>query len=80
MATLNELVLRARTVYQKTSAVYFRTGIFVSLLGLMFAIPGSLALASSSHGEWGYFPLITGVLFIAWGISNFVAGKRMAQK
>jgi hypothetical protein len=80
VATLNDLVQRGRTAYLKTSATYFRTGLFTLLLGVLFAIPGVVAVSSGRRGVWGYFFLASGILFMGMGFSYFVSGKRMKQK
>lgn len=80
VATLNDLVERGRTAYQKTSAAYFRSGLFTFLLGSVFLLLGVFGVASGTEGEWGYFFLIMGLLFAGWGISQFVSAKRMSQK
>lgn len=80
MATLNDLVERGRTAYQKTSATYFRSGLFTLLLGVPFLILGSVGVSSGTGGEWGYFLLVMGILFIGWGVSHFVSARRMSQK
>src|SRR5580658_9442633 len=72
VAALNELVQRGRTAYQKTSSTYLRSGIFVLLLGLVFFLIG---IATSFGPKPDYFLLITGGLFIAWGISYFFSAK-----
>ena len=80
VATLNELIERGRTAYQKTSATYFRSGIFVSLLGMIFVLLGAVGVSSSEHSEWSYFLLFIGIVFTGWGISHFVSAKRMSQR
>ena len=80
VTTLNELIERGRTAYQKTSASYFRSGIFVSLLGAIFILVGALGGPNSEHSEWNYFSLFVGIIFAGWGISHFVSAKRLSQK
>ena len=77
VAALNELVQRGRTAYQKTSGTYLRSGIFILLLGLVFLLIG---IASSINSQPNYFLLITGALFICWGISYFFSARRFGQK
>ena len=76
----SDIIERGRTTYQKTASVYFRNGIFVVLMGVAFCI---LGLSGNSHGHFStadavFFAL--GVLFIAMGISSFVAARRFRQK
>jgi hypothetical protein len=80
VATLNDLVERGRTAYQKTSATYFRTGLFTFLLGCVFFLLGAFGATRGAGGEWGYFFLVTGALFLGWGISYFVSARRAKQK
>jgi hypothetical protein len=77
VTALNELLQRGRTAYQKTSGSYLRTGIFISLLGAVFLIIG---IASFLSSQPNYFFIITGVLFVGWGISCFFSAKRFGQK
>jgi hypothetical protein len=80
VATLNDLVERGRTAYQKSSATYFRSGLFTFLLGLMFLVLGGIVVAIGTDDEFGYFVLVCGLLFAGWGVSFFVSARRMNQK
>ena len=80
VATLNALIERGRTAYQKTSANYLRSGIFVTLLGMMFLLLGVCGVISPQPSEWSYFLLFMGIIFAGWGVSQFVSAKRMSQK
>lgn len=80
VATLNDLVERGRTVYKKTSATYFRSGLFTLLAGVPFLVLGAVGVSSGTGGEWGYFLLVMGMVFGGWGISHFVSARRMRQK
>lgn len=80
VATLNDLVERGRTAYQKTSATYFRSGIFVTLLGAIFALLGIIGLRSTENSEMSWFLLFLGMVFVAWGVSHFVSARKMNQK
>ena len=77
VAALNELLLRGRTAYQKTSGTYLRSGVFILLLGAVFLLIG---ISSIVNSQPNYFLLVTGVLFIGWGISYFFSAKRFNQK
>jgi len=52
VATLNDLVERGRTAYQKASATYFRSGVFITMLGAVFELLGTVGVASSKRPEW----------------------------
>jgi len=80
VATINDLVERGRTAYQKTSATYFRSGLFTALLGSLFLVLGVIGVASGTGGEWGYFLLVAGLLFAGWGVSQFISARSMRQK
>ena len=80
VATLNELAERGRTAYQKTSATYFRSGIFIVMLGSIFVLLGLAGITSSEHSVWNYFLLFMGLTFAGWGISHFVSARRFKQK
>ncbi|HNQ73210.1 MAG TPA: hypothetical protein PKN95_06350 [Verrucomicrobiota bacterium] len=80
VATLNDLVERGRTAYQKTSATYFQSGWFILLLGIPFLVLGVAGVSSGTGGEWGYFLLTMGVLFMGWGVSHFISARRLRQK
>lgn len=80
VATLNELVERARTVYGKSSATYFRTGLFTLLIGAVFILLGLSSFLSDHSSPSSYFLLVMGLIFAGWGISYFVSAKRMNQK
>ena len=80
VAALNELLERGRTAYQKTSAVYFRSGLFTSLLGAVFVFIGAVGVSRTKGGEWGYLPLLIGLLFVGWGVSHFVSARSMGKK
>jgi len=74
------LVERGRTAYQKTSAAYFRSGIFVTLLGAIFALLGLAGVTSSEPSKSSYFLLFMGVIFAGWGVSHFFSARKMRQK
>jgi membrane-bound ClpP family serine protease len=74
------LVERGRTAYQKTSATYFRSGLFILLLGSVFLVLGVFGVSSGTGGEWGYFLLVVGLLFAGMGVSHFISARRMSQK
>jgi hypothetical protein len=80
VAKLNDLVERGRTAYQKTGAMHFRSGLFTLLLGIPFVILGIVVLSTTGDGTWGIWFLLMGILFAAWGVSQFISAKRISQK
>lgn len=80
VATLNDLVERGRTAYQKTSATYFRSGIFIMMLGTIITVLGVVGVKSTERSELSYLLLFMGLIFFAWGVSHFVSSRRMSQK
>lgn len=80
VATLNDLVERGRTAYQKTSATMFRTALFALLLGLLFLVVGVRGALSQPGGEWEYLWLLVGILFSGWGVSHLLSARKMSQK
>ena len=80
VATLNDLVERGRTAYQKTSATYFRSGVFTTMLGAIFLLLGMVGVTSNERSEWSYVLLSIGAIFAGWGVSHFVSARRMSQK
>jgi hypothetical protein len=80
VATENELRERGSTAYQKTSASYLRSGIFIMLLGGLFLLLGVVGLAGREQSGWNYFMLVIGVLFAGMGVSNLISAKRLRQR
>ncbi len=77
VAAVSELLQRGRTAYQKTSNTYLRSGIFILLLGAVFLLIG---IVSSVNSQPNYFLIITGALFVCWGISCLFSARRIGQK
>ncbi|HTH46464.1 MAG TPA: hypothetical protein VMB21_03035 [Candidatus Limnocylindria bacterium] len=80
VATHNDLLERGRTAYQKTSATYLRSGVFMMVIGNAFVIVGIHLLVRGVDVVLGLLPCIMGLLFVGWGISYLVSAKRMKQK
>jgi len=78
--TLNDLVERGRTAYQKNSSTVLRIGIFTFLMGALFLILGGVSLKEGARGPWAYFIPAMGALFIGMGVSYFISAKRIRQK
>ena len=80
VATMNDLVQRGGTAYQKTSAAYFRNGILIVLFGGVFAAVGIAGVASHGSSIGTYFMIVAGMLFSGMGISSIIAARRFRQK
>ena len=80
VATLNDLVERGRTAYQKTSATYLRSGLLTLLMGSLFLLLGVFGVAKGTGGEWGYFLLLMGLLIAGLGVSHLISAMKMRQK
>ena len=80
VATMNDLMERGRTAYQKTSALQLRNGIFIILLGIVFI---SLAVYQFSVGgasELTYLLIAAGVLLGGMGVASLISARRFRQK
>lgn len=80
VATLNDLVERSRTAYQKNGAMTARAAIFVTLMGTLFTVLGVADVVGGVASEWSYAQVLMGILFGGWGVSLFASAKRMTQK
>jgi len=80
VATMNDLVERGRTAYQKSSAIQFRNGIFIVLLGMTFLIIGIIPILKGQASDWTYVQFFIGVLFAGMGISSLISAKRFREK
>ena len=80
VATLNDLVERARTAYQKTSSAYFSNAVFGLLFGGVLLLLGGVGVARDTKGTWAFVLLVMGLLMAGWGASMLVAAKRFARK
>src|SRR3954466_5832895 len=58
--TMNDLVERGGTAYQKSSATQMRNGVLIILLGALFLVFG---VWGGEGAPWNYFFLAAGVLF-----------------
>jgi hypothetical protein len=77
VASLNDLLQRNKSTFQKASAIYTRSGIFLTALGVIF---GGLGLLNWINGDRGPFLPIFGVVFILYGFSQFGAARRYREK
>lgn len=75
--TLNALLERNKKAYRTTSATYYRNGIFMLVIGTIFAGFGAFTI---TRHEPNYFLLILGVLFLFYGVSQFSAARRWNEK
>lgn len=80
VGTMNDLVERGSTAYQKTSASYLRSGILVSLLGLIFFVLGVFGLLGGDRGPWAVLIAVMGLLFLGMGVSSLISARRFKQK
>src|SRR5262245_17692043 len=80
VATMNDLVERGRTAYQKQSVLQFRNGVFIILLGVIFIALALFRFSSGDASEWTYFFLAAGVLFACLGVVSLISAKRFRQK
>ena len=80
VATMNDLVERGATAYQKSSMLQLRNGIFVLLLGIVFISLAVLRFTKGDVSEWTYFFLAAGVLFAGLGVVALIGAKRFREK
>jgi hypothetical protein len=80
VATMNDLVVRGRTAYQKSSTLQLRNGIFISLLAIIFISLSVFRFVQGDASEWTYFFLAAGVLFGGLGVVALIAAKRFREK
>jgi hypothetical protein len=80
VAIQSDIIERNRSVYQKTASSYFRNGVFVALMGLAFCVLGFPAVSPGHSSPANVVFFCLGVLFIGWGISQWVSGRRLRQK
>lgn len=80
VATMDDLVERGRTAYQKSSTLQQRNGIFIILLGVAFLTIALIGLSRGESSEWSYFMLAAGVLFGGLGVTSLIAAKRLREK
>ncbi len=80
VATHNDLLERGRTAYLKTSASYFRSGVFMIIMGIGFVLVGVSFLARGEGVLMVLLPIFMGLLFACWGVSSWVSAKRLKQK
>src|SRR5437762_5766948 len=75
--TMNDLVERGSTAYQKSSAIQMRNGILIILLGALFLFFG---IWGGAETPWNYFFLAAGALFSLLGFSAIFAAIRLNKK
>ena len=80
VGTLNDLVQRTKTSYQKTSATYYRIGAFTLLIGIIIMTVRFTIAMGDKATEWGAILVLLGILFTGLGSSHFTSGKRIGQK
>jgi Flp pilus assembly protein TadB len=73
--SLNRMIARNKTAYQKTSGAYVRVAAFYALVGVGFFTAGLL----DWHGfAWMLVP--AGVIFLVAGILHYVTGRRFERE
>ncbi len=79
VATMNDLVERGRTAYQKTSAAQSRFGI---VFGLMGVVPLALAGAcfADAQSELGYVFVAVSVPLLVLGALMIYSARRLREK
>lgn len=80
VATMNDLVERGRTAYQKTSTLQLRNAVFVILLAIVFISLAVIRFSNHDATDSTYFFLAAGVLFGGMGIAGLVSAKRFREK
>ncbi len=79
VATMNDLVERGRTAYQKMSAVQLRFGIAFALFGVILLALSSLYFADA-QSEYGYFLLACSVPLLVLGALMIYSARRLREK
>lgn len=78
VASLNLVLQRSKTAYQKTGAAYRRNAIAALMTGLVFVAFGVLtALAAKSYGALLLAPL--GGIFFLWSYFSYRSGKQITE-
>ncbi|MFZ2641021.1 MAG: hypothetical protein WA117_08515 [Verrucomicrobiia bacterium] len=79
VANFNDYAERAKTVYQKSSAVYRWMGIFALMFGILFAGYGGVSFFLYEPAR-ALFPLLCGLILIGAGVGCMVAARQCLQK
>ena len=74
---LNEMILRGSRNHLKTSGAIVRAGLFSCATGMVFL---GFSYVMRDHGQFDYFLLIAGAVFLVYGISQFFSAKRYRDK
>ena len=77
VTALNDMIQRNKTSFHKASSAYTRNGIFITVIGALFAGIGSYTWTPERPQ---YFLTMLGVLFVFYGISQFNLARRFRAK
>jgi len=79
VASFNDYAERNWSIYQKSSTVYWWTGIFALMFGIMLAGQGSVSFFSGKPGQ-ALLTLVCGLIVIGAGVGSMVAARRCLHK
>jgi len=78
VASLNEMIQRGKTAYQKTGAAYLRNGVALLISGFLFTGFGLLpVLVAKNYGAIFMVPL--GFVFLLWSYFSYRSGKQISS-
>ena len=77
VATMNDLVVRGRTQFQKISSAQFRFGITFGMFGIILLALGGVSFANSENG---YFLLACGAPLLILSVLMIYSAKRLRDK
>lgn len=78
VASLNVLMQRSKTAYQKAGAAYNRNAIAILIMGLLFTCFGILpVLVSNNYGAIFMVPM--GLVFLLWSFFSYRSGKQISS-
>jgi hypothetical protein len=83
VASLDDVLERSKTAYQKASALYAKSGTSIILLGIIFLVLGILfeLLAGDALGKgFGGAFLVVAAIFIIWGFNYRQAARKFRAK
>jgi hypothetical protein len=79
VATMNDLVERGRTSYQKISGAQLRFGIVFGLVGVILLVFAGVSFADAQSGT-GYYLLALAIPLLVLGALMIYAAKRLREK
>ena len=75
---INNLIDRNKTTHQKTSSTHYRSALIFLLFGILFLSYGLMNI--SAYGSYGWFLVLTGILFLIGALIYFLTGKTYINK